>query len=103
MSLKDRIKQKLSAGRVKVVDLWGEKVGVRLLSVKDFKDVSFTESDKAAEFLSRQFVDPEDGSQVVEAGDITTANFKELVDIFMDANTAGGKDAEKNSNPPQQG
>lgn len=103
MSLKERLKSKLSTGRIKVVDLWGEKVGVRLLSVKGFKEVSFNDTAKAADFLSKQFIDPVDGSEILDVDDITIENFKELVDVFHDANTSGGKDAEKNSETPQAG
>lgn len=103
MGLKERIKCKIESSRIKVVDLWGEKVGVRLLSIKEFKSVSFSDGELAASFLAKQFIDPSDSSQIFDPEDITTANFKELVDLFMDANTAGGKDAEKNSVSPRAG
>lgn len=101
MSLKERIRERLKSSRTKTISLWGESVGVRLLSVKDFREVSFKDGDKAADFIARQFFDPETGEQILDADLITADNFKDLVDAFMTANTAGGKDAEKNSETPR--
>jgi hypothetical protein len=112
MGLKDRLKATMENLRVKEVALFGEKVLVRVLSIKEFKSIKNAISDtngkvdenRVLEMLAAQFLDPSTKAPIFTTEDLQSrlpaSEIKNLLELFYAHNGAVDQgQAEKNLPP----